>query len=62
MSLLIKDQFAAYAMQGLVAEGRCRSESEIAKLAYRIADAMLEAKKISAREELQRKGAYDSPR
>ena len=37
----LRDYFAAKAMQGLLAEGPCKSMESVAKDAYRQADAML---------------------
>lgn len=41
----LRDYFAAKAMQGFVAEGKCLSETEIIQIAWSIADKMMEARK-----------------
>lgn len=38
----LRDYFAAMAMQGLVAEGKCDSLTEISQISWNIADAMLD--------------------
>ena len=40
----LRDYFAAKAMQGLVAEGKCARLDEIAILAYAISDVMMEVR------------------
>ncbi|WP_447881007.1 hypothetical protein [Serratia fonticola] len=42
--LTIRDHFAGLAMQGILVEAGCYSASGVAKEAYEMADAMLEAR------------------
>lgn len=44
----LRDMFAGQAMQGMLLDGRCGSNDDIALFSYDIADSMLRARKNAA--------------